>query len=291
MPSPEPAPGTIVVGTKNRAEVLPGTLERLTALPDGWEVIVVDDASTDGTADAVRERFPDVRLIRLPRSEGACARNVGVATADTELVAFADDDSWWAPGALTTAAGHFADHADLGLLAATCIVEPEGRVDHVTHAQARSPLPSAPPGPSVLGFLACAAIVRREAFLGVGGFHPVIGFVGEEEVLALDLRAAGWRLVHVPEVVAHHHPGQSSSGRSGRRNLELRNAVLARWLRRPLPVAASATGALVRRALHDPDARTALTGAARRLPAALADRRPVSASIESEIRTLEASPR
>lgn len=286
--SPHEPAGTIVMATKDRAATVPGTLERLLALPDGWPVILVDDASSDGTADVVRERFPGVQVIRLPESRGAGARNVGVATAATDIVAFADDDSWYAPGALTAAAEHFGSHPQLGLLAARCIVEPAGRVDEVSEAQAHSPLSSGPPGPSVMGFLACTAIVRRDAFLDVGGFHPVIGFLGEEEVLAMDLRTAGWRLAYAGEIVAHHHPGQTTSGREGRRVLQLRNRVLSAWLRRPLPVALGVTADLIGAAARDPDARRALAGVAARMPAALADRRRVPADVESDIRTLEA---
>ncbi len=285
--SSDAAQGTIVVATRDRADVLAGTLERLTTLPDRWDVIVVDDASTDATAEVVRRRFPQVRLVRLPSSEGAGARNVGVATADTEVVAFADDDSWWAPGALDRAAAHLAAHPDLGLVAARCLVEPAGQVDPVSVAQAASPLASCPPGPSVLGFLACAAVVRRSSFLAVGGFHPVIGFLGEEAVLAVDLRAAGWRLAYVDDVVAHHHPGLVSGDRQGRGALQLRNEVLATWLRRPLLVAVEATSRLAVRAVHQPEARQALAGVLGRLPAALADRRPVAAALEAELSVLE----
>lgn len=291
-PPEQPAPsltGTIVMATRDREDILPGTLQRLLSLPDGWPVIVVDDASTDDTADMVRDRFPEVELIRLPSSEGACARNIGVATADTDLVAFADDDSWFAPGSLTSAAERFAAHHDLGLVAARCIVEPMGTDDPVSTAQATSPLPWSPPGRSIMGFLACTAVVRRSAFLDVGGFHPVLGFLGEEELLALDLRAAGWRLVHVPEVVAHHHPGQVSTPRAGRRARMLRNAALTRWMRRPLPVALAATARLAVDAPRDPESRHALGGLVRRLPVALADRRPVPADVESDIRTVERS--
>ena len=287
MSTPE---GTIVMATRDRATVVPRTLERLLALPEGWPVILVDDASTDGTADVVRASFPEVQVIRLPESRGAGARNVGTATADTELVAFADDDSWHEPGALRVAAGHFRDHHDLGLLAARCIVHPAGTDDPVSESQVSSPLPSTAPGPSVLGFLSCTAVVRRQAFLDVGGFHPVIGFLGEEEVLAMDLRAAGWRVVHVPEVVVHHHPGQASGGREGRRALQMRNRALTRWLRRPLTVALAATGRLAVAAPRDADARTALAGVAGRLPAALADRRRLPAAVESDLRTLESQP-
>jgi hypothetical protein len=70
----------------------------------------------------------------------------------------------------------------------------------------------------------------------------------------------------------------------------MRNHVLCTWLRRPLPVALAATAELIAAAPRDADARRALVGVAGRMPAALADRRPVPADVESDIRTLEAQP-
>ena len=63
-------------------------------------MIVIGNGSVDGTAAAVRERHPGVDLIELGANRDAAARNVGVARAGTPYVAFADDDEWWAPGAL-----------------------------------------------------------------------------------------------------------------------------------------------------------------------------------------------
>src|SRR6056297_2832194 len=134
-PESLPPQGTIVVATRNRATVLPGTIERLRALPDRWPIVVVDDASDDGTAELVAADFPEVQVISLGVRRGAGARNVGVAAATTEFVAFADDDSWYDPGALRRAAQHLDDHRDVGLVAGRCIVEPGSRIDPVTAAQ------------------------------------------------------------------------------------------------------------------------------------------------------------
>src|SRR3982750_561505 len=59
---------SVVVATRNRAEALRHTLDRLRRLPERPEVIVVDNASTDGTPDLVRRDFPEVRVLRLPRN-------------------------------------------------------------------------------------------------------------------------------------------------------------------------------------------------------------------------------
>ena len=132
-------------------------------------------------------------MIESRRPLGSAARTLGVAAAGTPLVAFSDDDSWWAPGALERAARAFETYPRLGLLAARIVVEPGGRLDPTSRAMRESPLACelALPGPPVLGFLACGAVARRSAVLECGGFHPRYGFGGEEHLLAVDLAAAG----------------------------------------------------------------------------------------------------
>ncbi len=101
---------SVVIATRNRRARVIETLRRLVELPEEPAVIVVDDASWDGTSPAVRGAFPHVTVVRLSHNRGAAARNVGVRHAATPYVAFADDDSWWAPGALRAAASCFEAH-------------------------------------------------------------------------------------------------------------------------------------------------------------------------------------
>jgi GT2 family glycosyltransferase len=278
---------TVVVMTRDRRDELLRTLGNLRDLSGDVPVVVVDNGSGDGTPDAVRRHFPDVAVVALGENRGAGARTLGARRATTPYVAFSDDDSWWAPGALKRAADLLDATPDLGLVAGRTLVGPAERADPLSAELARSPLPTdaALPGPRVLGFLACAAVVRRDAFLAAGGFHPVVFFLGEETVLALDLAAAGWALCYVDDVVAHHHP-RPGPPRPGRRRLQLRNALLSTWLRRPAAVAARDTWRLARDGVTDPDARGALLDAARRLPAALAARRPVPPHVEADVRRL-----
>ncbi|HEX8805223.1 MAG TPA: glycosyltransferase, partial [Acidimicrobiales bacterium] len=204
----------MVIATRDRRDGLLGVLDRLDALPptERPPVVVVDNGSSDGGPAVVRAAHPGVQVVELGVNRGAPARDVGVVAATTPYVAFADDDSWWAPGALTAAADAFDARPRLGLVAARVLVGPAERVDTVSAAMAASPLPRPPDGgagPAVLGFLACGAVVRRRAFLQAGGFSPVTFFMGEEGALALDLAAAGWELAYVDRVVAHHHPAPS----------------------------------------------------------------------------------
>jgi GT2 family glycosyltransferase len=273
---------SIVIATRNRRRQLLHTLARLAALDGAPPVIVVDNASSDGTPAAVRAAHRDVTLITLDRNLGGGARTVGARHADTPYIAFSDDDSWWAPGALERAQCHLARTPRLGLLAARVLVGADERLDPTCVAMATSPLEDGDdlPGPPVLGFVACGAVVRRDAFLDVGGFSDLLGIGGEEALLALDLAAAGWSLAYADDVVAHHHP--TPGKRPGRDTLQARNELLVTWLRRPLRIAAAATARALRHG-H----RRAVAAAARELPRVLRERRVVPPEIDEAARLLQ----
>jgi GT2 family glycosyltransferase len=278
---------TAVIATRNRRDDLGATLARLSSLPENPDIIVVDNGSTDGTPAAVRRDFPRVEVVSLRRNRGASARNVGVRRARTRYVALTDDDSWWEPGALTRAVAILDSSPRVGLVTGTTLVGPENAADPINALLAGSPLTRGRlPGPRVLGFLGCAAVTRREAYLGAGGFSRLLFIGGEEELLAYDLTAQRRPVMYDPGIVVHHWPSPVRDA-SRRRRLELRNRVLVAWLRRPLPHAAAATARLARAAARDTTARRALAEATLRLPAALLLRQRLPSSTEADIRLLE----
>jgi GT2 family glycosyltransferase len=286
MPA-SPARVAVVIATRNRGPELLGTLTRLRTLHEQPPIVVVDNGSSDGTAELVRAYHRGVQVVGLRRNQGGAARTTGARLVDSPYVAFSDDDSWWAPGALGRAAELLERHPRLAVLAARVLVGPEERLDPVCAEMAHSPLPPADdlPGPAVLGFIACGAVVRRSAFLEVGGFDARLGVGGEEELLAVDLAARGWGLAYVEEVVAHHHPSPSRDP-SGRRRVQVRNALWSAWLRRPLGGAARQTAHLAALAMHQPGAWSGMLLALLGLPWVLRERRPVARELEAELRTL-----
>jgi GT2 family glycosyltransferase len=272
---------TVVVASQNRRDELLATLPRHEA-----PVVLVDNASTDGSVPAVREAHPEVTVIALDRNEGAHARTRGVARAGTPFVAFADDDSWWAPGELARAVAIMRAHPRLAVLNARILVGPEERLDPVCAEMAASPLGTPPdlPGPALLGFVACAALVRTEAFDAVGGFDPVVRFPGEEERLALDLAAAGWGLAYVDTVTVHHHPSPRRSA-PGRRQAGIwRSRVLTAVMRFPVGDVVRVLARAVR------TGRPGIEGLVRALPdvaAALRRRRTIPSDLRAELRRLQ----
>ncbi|MDP9440544.1 MAG: glycosyltransferase [Actinomycetota bacterium] len=278
----------VVIVTRDRAPELLTSLDLLGSLPERPEIVVVDNASSDGTPAVVRREYPEVEVVALEENLGAAGRNIGVGRVDAPYVAFSDDDSWWESGTLAEAADLFDSHPRLGLLAGRILVGPQQREDPICAEMASGLLTGEPdlPGPPVLGFLACAAIVRRSAYLSVGGFDPRLMIGGEEALVAADLAAAGWGLAYVEDVVAHHHPSTIRDRRSRRRNT-IRNDLWFAWLRRPLSAAARHTFCAARASLRDADARTALIDALGSLPWVLKKRRVLPRRVEADLRALD----
>ena len=275
--------------TRDRAPEALATLRRLRALPERPPLVVVDNGSTDGTAARVLAAFPDVRVEALEENLGCAGRTVGVRVATTPYVAFSDDDSWWAAGALARAEAHLDAHARLGVLAARILVGVEERDDPLNAVLARSPLEAAGalPGPPLLGFVACGAVVRRDAYLAAGGFDARYGVGGEEALLAIELARRGWDLAYCVDVVAHHHPSAVRDP-VGRRRREVRNDLVTAWLRRRPGTVLRRTGGVALRALREPAARGGLRDAARDLTWVLRERAPVDRGLEARLRLVDA---
>jgi GT2 family glycosyltransferase len=288
MTSATPARVTVVIVTHNRRAELLRTLERLVALPDRAPVVVVDNGSADGTADAVARHFGQVRLLRSETNLGALGRNLAVRDIGTRYVAFCDDDTWWAPGALTRAADLLDAHPGLASVTARILVGPQRVEDPITPELRDSPVPGPAwlPGPALLGVLAGASMFRVAAFREVGGFSPRLWLGGEEELLAIDLAARGWWMCWVPEVVVHHYPSSCRDPRR-RRQLGIRNTLWTAWLRRPLRSALRRTGTLLRSIPRDRASVAAVAEALAGLGWVLRERRVVPPMVEQGLRLLE----
>jgi GT2 family glycosyltransferase len=283
--------GVAVLTHDRRDEVL-DTVRRLACEIDAAAIVVVDNASTDGTAAALAARFPRVRVVRLERNLGAAARNEAARRIEAPYVAFADDDCWWAAGALGRAADVLDAHPRLGALTARVVVEPDGREDATSAAMAASPLPNrlGVPGTEIFGIMAGACMMRRAAFLGAGGYEPRLFLGREEALLAIDLAAAGWAMAYVPSVVVHHRPSPRRNAMA-RRRLLLRNGLWCTWLRRAPRHAWRETFAALREAAREPALWPALFAAVAGLPWVLRDRRPAPPEVEATLELLRDATR
>jgi GT2 family glycosyltransferase len=282
---------TVVLITRNRREELTRTLDTVTSLPERPPVIVVDNGSSDSSAEAAR-RYPGVRVIAAGANLGAVGRNLGVRQAATPYVAFCDDDTWWAPGALARAADLLDSCPRLASVTGRILVEPGGTEDPITPELRHSPVPAPPwlPGPALVSILAGASMLRVSAFEQVGGFSPRLWLGGEEELMGLDLAAAGWWMSWAEDVVVHHLASAVRDGRQ-RRKLGIRNTLWTAWLRRPVGGALRRTVAVLRAVPPDAASAAAVATALAGLPWVLRERRVIPPHVEGWLRLLEAPQR
>lgn len=281
---------SVVVLTHRRSEDVLRTLSQLVALPERPAIVVVDNGSRDGSAQRVRERFPEVTLVELDANLGAAGRNAGVARVHTPYVAFCDDDTWWAPGALGRAVALLDAHPSLGAISARVLVGPENRPDPTCDTMAASPLPRAGlPGPALVGFMAGATVMRTAAFRQAGGYEPRYGIGGEEALLALDLLAAGWRIAYARELVLHHHPSPARDV-AQRRLLVARNRLWTAWLRLSPALAWFQTRVVLREARAAGIAWRVVAEALRGLRWVVARRRVVPVAVQAQFAQVHGGP-
>ena len=282
----------VVMITRDRPAELLRTLPRLLALPEQPRVVVVDNGSRGDAVATVRDRHPSVTVVPLPANLGAAGRNVGIRVARREFVAFADDDSWWRPGALEAAVAVMDADPTVGLVAARMLVGAGADLDPICAAMEAGPLgadlrPSGTGRRAVTGCVACATVVRSRAFLSVGGFPAGFGVGGEEQLPVWDLWATGWRAVYEPAALAVHFPSASRDP-AARAATVARNDLWSTWSRLPAGAAAAATAGILAAGPRGPVFRGARY-AARRAGWALARRSTLPAPVEQARRVL-ASP-
>jgi GT2 family glycosyltransferase len=243
----EENPVSVVVLTYNRPQELARTLDKLMSLPEHPPVIVVDNASKPGVVDEVTARWPAIQVVRCDSNLGAAGRNEGVARVGTPYVAFCDDDTWWAPGALSCACSLFDQHPRLGVINARVMVG--DKIDPTCDRMACSPLrpPEAVPGTCLIAFMAGAVVMRTQAYRQSGGYEPRFFLGGEESLMGLDMAALGWQMAYVPAIVTHHAPSSYRQVRQ-RQVMTARNRLWTAWLRLPPPQAWRQTRSVWRQA-------------------------------------------
>jgi len=191
---------SVVVPTYQRADRVAALLEdlgRQTLPPVSFEVVVVDDASTDGTADRLDALAPSlaypIRVLRQPTNAGAgAARNAGLRLVRAPLVAFTDDDCHPAPDWLERGVAAFS--GEVGIVQGRTTPIDEVAVGFSQTIEELSLL-----------FEACNIFYRRDALIEAGGFREEAGFffhrqglspIGEDTRAGWAVRALGWEAVY-----------------------------------------------------------------------------------------------
>ncbi|MFQ6537324.1 MULTISPECIES: glycosyltransferase family 2 protein [Aphanothece] len=212
MPDASPAPSprvAVVMPIHNAAPCLRETLRTVQnqTLPD-WELIAIDDGSSDDSAAivaAVTAQDPRIRLLRQPNAGVSRSRNRGVAASRAPLIAFLDADDLWHPQKLERHLAQFTRDPGLGLgFARVEFLTPEGRPT--------GGIASLPPLPlTAAGLLAenpttttSNWVVRREVFEAIGGFVAEMSYSEDLEWLVRLASAGRWRIEPLDQVLTYY---------------------------------------------------------------------------------------
>lgn len=207
---------SVIIVNWERKDDLKGCLESvLNQTFKDIELIVVDNHSTDGSIEMLREEYPAVKLIVMPDSSyGACeAFNIGFANAVGQFCLVLDNDALLESNWATNALREFGSDPQLGCLAGRVLNYHTGRdwgfeiygLNDAWHEKEFFT--------SV--FVGCSAIVRKDVLDKVGGYPPEYFLYWNELALGARIVNAGFKVKYVPDLVAYHKVAGSQRSRRG----------------------------------------------------------------------------
>ncbi len=230
-PAPEdPLAATAVISSWNKKSDVRENLAALRAQTRPFaRIVVVDNASTDGSIEMIRGEFPEVHLFVMPHSRyGACETfNIGFANSHTPLTAILDDDVVLPPEWLEKAVERLRAEPPTTAILSTKVVEP-----NMPESFKDSPAINRERYMST--FRGCASLARSSALREAGGYDERLFIYGNERDLTCRLLNLGYRVLQYPGVHAFHKTPFGM--KMGKRSLyyHARNAWLAMLKYAPL---------------------------------------------------------
>lgn len=203
---------------------------------DKWQIIVVDNASEDGSVEEVRKRYDDIEILENKENLGfAAGNNVGVKVASAPVILFLNPDTVVVNDAIQKSYQYLISNPDIGAL--TCRVElPDGNLDYSCHRGFPSPWNSFayftglaklfPNSPIFSGYTAtyldikktheidCLTgaflMIRKKAGEQIGWWDEDYFWNGEDIEFCYNLKEKGWKIYFYPEAKVIHYKGSSS---------------------------------------------------------------------------------
>lgn len=194
---------SLIMVTYNSAALLPACLEALAATHyPGYELIIVDNASSDGTTVLVTKHAPQAQLLANRENLGfgrAC--NQGARAAHGALLVFLNPDVIVTPNWLGLLVEHLADRPEAGIICPTTLYPDE------------TPPPVDTPVGETAAVPGCALMIRCKAWQQLGGFDERYFLYWEDTDLCWRAWLAGWRVLEDFTALVYHERGGSAGGR------------------------------------------------------------------------------
>jgi O-antigen biosynthesis protein len=243
---------SVVIPTYNGRALLERCLEsiaqhRPSAPSHSIEVIVADDASTDGTSQWLAHAHPEVQVVGLERNGGFCAAaNAGIAAARGRFIQLLNNDTEVTEGWIEAGLEPFSDPTVASVAPLVLVRSDPRRIDSAGdsyaltgwptkrgHGQPRELFEARLPE-EVFGASGSSAFYRTAALHRVGGFDPLFGSYYEDIDLAFRLRWAGYRSLFAPQCVIHHDVSATyDHGSPALQRRMARNAEIVFWANMP----------------------------------------------------------
>jgi GT2 family glycosyltransferase len=228
IPAPSP-PVSVIIVNWNGKDCLKDCLESLrTQTFSSFEVILVDNGSTDGSVEWIQENFTGwVRALRNAENEGfSGGNNRGIRAASGKYIALLNNDAQADPRWLEELVKVAEENSQAGMLACKIFLQRDSKIiDNVGHLIYRDGLNRGRGRlevdrgqyekiEEVFFPSGCAALYRREMLEEVGLFDEDFFAYGDDTDLGLKGRWAGWKCLYVPRAVVHHRYSRSSGAYS-----------------------------------------------------------------------------
>jgi GT2 family glycosyltransferase len=231
MAPSEAAVVSVIVVTRNTRALTCGAVRSVfeSRGARATEVIVVDNGSTDDTAEVLAREFPGVEYVRSETNLGfAKANNLGAARARGELLLLLNSDARLKPDTLAEAVSWMRQHAECGV-AGVQLLNPDGSrqnsianlpslaTELLNKSLLRRLFPRRFPGKEhaftgpveVESVIGACMFIRSNVWQAIGGFDERFFFFLEETDFCRQVRARGWKVCHLPQAQAWHGQGQS----------------------------------------------------------------------------------
>ncbi|MEK7101482.1 MAG: glycosyltransferase family 2 protein [Patescibacteria group bacterium] len=235
---------SIIILSYNVKKLLLDCLASIPKHPD-WEIIVVDNASSDASLQAVKKHFPFVAAAQNDKNLGfAAGNNVGIHRSQGKFILLLNPDTIVYPKTLETVLKYMEEHPKVG--AATCRVElPDGTLDYSCHRRFPDPIGSllhfiglrrlskysSTHVPNIVheidALTGAFAMIRRDAGEQTGWLDEDYHWNGEDIDFCYKLKARGWKVIYVPSVKITHFKGSSVKATADGHRLWATNSTTA----------------------------------------------------------------
>jgi len=162
------------------------------------EVIVVDNASSDGSPVMIKEEFPSVKLIQLKKNIGIAGWNEGFEAAEGEFILTLDDDSYPEKDSIHKAVGCIMKDDKIGVVCLKVYNKSEERIetDHIDKSKPNT-------------FIGCGALIRKSIINEIGGFSSLLFLYEHETEFSMRVYNAGYKLKFCDEALVIHECSSS----------------------------------------------------------------------------------